>query len=504
MGVQPTIAIEYETTEGSATFTAYTSNALYPVSFKYGFGTNNPTMPHVAMSGSLQFYLDNLSSDLPWTEASSDGDAAGKGTGDLVRITIDYDSDNLDTFSFYGRIAEWNTVPGLFDERVTEVIAYDYIYDMAAHVIDGLSVRLNADASVLLTDITSDMPFAPFAESYSATGEHFTYAFYDLVDGGTKALSAASRVAASEWGHLYCEGGTLTYKTNNDWISSGASIGTLDNRFLDLEINKNRNLSYCPIFVSFNPAEIGSSDEVLTNNQATIEIPSGDSKTIRLRYYDPANADVYVTVLDSNIVTPVDATDYIYSQSSSTDASSDLTVTFTNKGSAGEYAITNGGGGLVTFTTLQVRGKPIYTYEKITFVSPSSDANSSSKSLDVNLRYMDSDIFAEDLMNFLHRTYATYPLDNVAKSISFMATADSDTMAMAMKGKVGTTFTLVEDVNVINESYRITGVGWDIYSPQLIIVNWDIYPDELYAVHMTDSDSNHLVDSDGAIFAYWR
>lgn len=500
MGVQPTISVEYSNT--SDAYGDYDAYVVYPISFKYGFMNDKPTMPHVATSGSMQFYLDNL--DLLFTEASSDGDLAGKGTGGLVRILIDYDSDNLDTFSFYGRIDQWNVVPGLFDERVVEAIAYDYIHDLSAYNVDGLTPKLNSRPDTLLPLLTANLPYAPEVESYSSNGVTFLYAFHDLVDGTTKGMSAASKITGSAWGHLYSEGNTLYFKNNDDWISSGASIGTLDNRFMELEISKNRDLVYCPIFVTFNPAKIGDSDEVLTNNQTEIDIAAGDSKTIRLRYYDPANADVYVTVLDSNIVTPVDATDYIYSQSSSTDASSDLTVTFTNKGSAGEYAITNGGGGLVTFTTLQVRGKPIYTYEKMTYVSPSSDANTSSKPLDVNLKYMDSDVFAEDLMNFLHRTYATYPPDSVAKSISFMATADSDMMTMAMKGKIGATFTLVEDVNLVNEDYRITSVGWDIYAPQVIIVNWGVYPNRYFALRMTDSDSVYLADSNGAVFAYWR
>jgi large exoprotein involved in heme utilization and adhesion len=201
-------------------------------------------------------------------------------------------------------------------------------------------------------------------------------------------------------------------------------------------------------------------------------------------------------------VTPVDATDYIYSGVPSTD----LSLTFTNYNSAGEYDITNNGSTDVTFTTLQVRGKPVYLYDKVTLVS--TDAGMTwAVPLDIRMKYQDDVDFANDVKNYLAGKYSTYPTNNVSRSISFIATADSDTMSLAMNGKLGKSVNIIEDVNVISDPYIITQVGWDIYAPELIQVTWDLWPADRWAnyfLHDSDDTASYMTDSDSNRFAFWR
>jgi len=506
-----TVNVRYESSEGSGVYTSdysYDSEVVYPLSVHWGFPSNKPNMPHIAGTGTANFFLDNLSSDLPWTEASSDGNIAGKGVGSRIRLFLGYGSDNQ---GFMGRITEWYPFPGLFDERLTEVTAYDYMYDLMQYTIDGVAVQTANYANNILPILTSDLPYPPYRTNYQ-TGYVFPLSFHDLYSGQTKAISGVSKLAGSEFAHVYCDdenlgwafSGTLNYVTNNEWINSGASIGTLDNRFTSLEINKTRELNYCPIYVTYNPATIGDSDEILALSENDLHIPAGDSKTVRLRYRDPANDDTFVSCLDTDIVTPALNTDYIFTFEGEDDADSDVAVTFTNKNSAGEYLFANNGNGDVTVNPIQVRGKPIYMYDKVTLVSPASDALPGSVPLEVNLPYMVDAEFATAVMNFLHRTYAIYQADNIAQSISFVATADSDILNLALNAEIGSSFTLIEDVNVINENYRITSIDWDIYAPDLAWVTWGIYPDERISLHMVDSSGQHMADSNGMRFAFWR
>ena len=496
---KPTIKIEYELTEGGGTYSdGFSSDVRQDgISFKYGFFNNKPTSPHVAGTGTMHFFFDNLSSDLPYTEPSSDGSVRGKGIGTRYRIAIDYDSDNLDTFYFSGRAVEWNVEPGLFGERVTEVVCEDYMGELARYTLNGLQVAQSALASTALATLTSDaVPYAPPAMSYSTNGETFTLVFHDIVDGVTKAIQAFSKIAESELGHVFCEGGTLYYMTNQDWLALGTSIGTLDNRFSAMEVSKNHELEYAPVFVNYYPATLGSTDIELVNYSPSYILLPSTSKTFRFNYRDPDNDSVTVTAID---VSPQ------YQTSASSDMpSSDFSTSFLNKGSSIEVVFNNTSEVYsVTITNITVTGQPVLSYDRTTVVS--SDGNPFSTPLEVVMKYQDDIDFVVDAKDYLVEKYSLYPSNNTVQSVSFIATADSDMMTLAMKGKVGKSVTIVEDVNVINEPYIITSVAWDVYAPELIQVTWGLWPEERWARYFAaDTDDTYMVDSDGNRFAYWR
>jgi hypothetical protein len=299
---KPTISVEYELVEGEGNYSGtFTSDvAQTGLSFRYGFYNNKPTFPHIAGSGTGRFYFDNSSSDLKYTEASSDGSLRGKGIGTKYRIIVNYDSDNLDPFIFEGRATEWNVSPGLFEDRLTEVVTQDYMNDLNRYLIKSLAVQQTVNAAAALDDVISSngMPYAPSAYSFSTNGETFTVVFHDIVLGESKGIKPFSRVAESELGHVYAEAGTLYYMTQNDWIAQGRSIGTLNNRWSTMEVTKNRDLDYSPVYVTYYPAETAATTDIVVANftESGYVLAANTSRTVRLNYRDPSNKSVSLTV----------------------------------------------------------------------------------------------------------------------------------------------------------------------------------------------------------------
>jgi hypothetical protein len=379
--------------------------------------------------------------------------------------------------------------------------------DLSVYVINGLVPMQSVNAATALTEVASAhpfpgdvMPYSPYLYSYSTNGEVFTLVFHDIIDGVSKGIQAFSRVAESELGHVFCEGGTLYYNTNNDWINLGTSIGMLDNRFSQMDVSKNRELEYAPVFVNYYPAVIGDTDVLLADYFADYTLPASSSKTFRLNYRDPSNEAISVTSLSVIVGTTTTA--------NSDMPGSDYAPSFSNKGSAVEVTLTNTSPTYPIYVnTITAEGTPIYIYDRSTVVS--SDGNPSAMPLELVMKYNDDIDFAEEVSNYLANKYSVYPSDNTVRSISFVATADSDTMTLAMKGKLGKSVTIIEDVNVINEPYRITSVAWDIYAPELIVVTWGVWPENRYATKsyfLSDSDdsTSYMTDSDSNRFAFWR
>lgn len=510
----PTLSLQYQNDPELDSWNVLSndSDLVYPIFFSYGITNNAPGGAHIASAGTMQIFWDNLGSTLPYTDTNSVY-AGGKPTGIGARYALRITNDTDTTYLFTGVVTEWNAVPGLFDERVTEVIVQDYMWELGRYPVNMLEVHKSSTAETLMSRIvnstplstTDMMPYPMSAVDYSTDGEAFTLAFHDLVDGSTKAISAMAKIAASEMGHIWTEGEdagqrAMYYLTHTDWINRGrGSIGTLDNRYLDLDIGKSHRLEYAPIFLNYTPAETAASAVVMAERQNDLTVKQGESDTLRLNYRDPNNKDVRVTALDTDVTAPASGTDYIFTGPTS----SDVSVTFSNYGSAGEYTLDNTAGTAdAVFTTLQVRGKPIYIYDDV--VLTSSDGSPSAETLRVNMPYLDNNDFAHDVMTFYKRLYSRYPDESVATSVSFEATADSDILSMAMQGKVGKSFRLIEDVTRTDNYYRITSVTWDIYAPEHIVVTWGILSSEYTALHMVDSDGDHMVDSDGNRFAFWR
>lgn len=485
---------------------------IYPVRISQGITDYKPSMPFVPPAGESVIYLDNSSSDFPWTDDNIEtARYSGGGIGSFYTFVVSTStasSDLADTDKiisiFTGRVSELNPIPGLFDERITEMVISDFFYDLAFYPVNGLSAQINQTSSDLLATIYNTMmPYQPAATSINANANVFPVAWFDVRNGQTRGITAISKAVMSDFGHLYMHPGNLTlqpleYVTRDGWIDQGKDLATFNNQWLDLEIGKSRDLEFAPIYVTYHPTSIADTDVVLFEFTNFPILKPGGTWTRICNYRDPNSKASFVTLADTDLTAPVSGTDYVPTGV----PSSDLSVSLTNLGSAGKYSITNNGTANASFTTLQIRGKPVYSYDAVTVAS--TDGTPAASVLNVNLPYVSDGDDAEAVLNFLSIAYGHYPTASVVKSITWKATADSDAFEIARTARFGDIVHIIEDVNFIDHDYRITGWEWNLHGCNDIDVTFFVHPNDYMVLHMTDSDASIMTDSNGARFAFWR
>lgn len=515
MDISFQLRYQYDTVTFFSSVATFTTDMIYPISITKGLKDYKPYAPFVANTGEMTFYIDNTSSDFRWSDASTNGLYSETGIGAYYMLTVhtaavgssDYLSSDYMQTLFQGRVAEWNAEPGLFEGRYVEVVTKDYIQDLAQFPADGLSVRFDLTPPELLALIDATIPYnTDLLPEYSTNDAAYPVAWFDIQNGITRTLTAVSKTVGSAFGHYYIEPEEnngfeqIRYISRDNWIDNGVDLATFDNQWLAIDISKGREYQFSPINVTYHPTSMADTDIVLFE---FLELPTiRPGKTWRRfgNYRDPANKAKFVTLADTDLTTPVSGTDYVVTGV----ASSDLSVSLTNFGSAGKYIITNNGTENAVFTTLQIRGKPIYSYDAATITSASSDGNPATNVLNLDLPYISDGDFAESVFNFLDISYNRYPEKSIIKSITFQASADSDAFEIARTAKISDIVHIIEDVNGIDDDYRIIGWDWDIYGCNDIQVTFYVHPNEYMTLHMVDSDGDHMVDSDGDRFAFWR
>lgn len=503
------------------------TDLTYPLYFKYGIEPS-PGMPNIASPGTLVMYLDNYElTTYPWhdtntgsVEFASDGIGATWGVG--MEFTTDIASSSDQTFMI-GRITEWNEVPGVVEDRVVEVVLMDYMYELQEHLVDRLSPLSGYTLQNLLKAITytgADTEAMPFKPPFGTLRwmnpieYEFTLdlAYSDVVSGSNRVIQPLAKLVGSTLGYFYVQpgnsvpAGVFYYQTLDEWIDfARTDHHTFDNQWLDIQMSKTRDHQFTRVDVTYYPADVSTSNEVLFSHNSVYRVKPSATQYLRVNYRDPDSKDVSITVLDTDIVTPVSGTDYLVSYTSgSTDnaASSDLTVNLTNYGSAAQLEFVNGGTSNLYLSLLQVRGKPIRLYDKVTITK--GDGQTSANTLKVDLKYMDDADFAENALNYYDRIYNRYPDEPFVSSITFQAGQDSDTFEMAHSARIGDSIRIKEDVNSLDSYYRIMNVEWLFNACYDIQVTFGLWPTEYTSLHMVSDSDEHYTDSNGARFAFWR
>jgi len=511
----------YISSDGAYTLSSMSDRLLFPLSFRQGLTHYDLRYPFIANVGEAELLIDNSDSDFTWSAMTGENTDKGVGANLAVLLSTNVDIGDTDSFSsdgattvvFQGKVSEWEPAPGYVDDRVTRALIKDGMHRYTTFSVDGLAVQTNKNAQDLFGELYTQFKISLtslWTATSSTNGEVFPLSFFDVYNGQTKLYTAAGKIARSELGHFYVENADVyaaltnigtyfyLYKPHDDWIDQGSDILTLNNQWLDIDFTgQDEDDFYYPTNVTYNPTTFADTDVVLFQYYAFPTIKPGKTWKSIANYVDPDNKALFVTVIDSDLLTPVSGTDYVVTGV----ASSDLTVSLTNLGSAGKYVITNNGTATATFTTLQIRGKPIFQYNNVTLTNATTDAYPYENTFNYDLPYIADDAVAQSVLDYLGIVNQEH---NLVRSVTFQAGADSDTFDIARNARMGDFVHITEDVNSIDEDFRIIGWEWDINSCEDILVTWFVFPDNLMALYMTDSDGAIMTDSDGNRFAFWR
>lgn len=488
------------------------TDLLFPLSWRMGMTQYDPQSPFVASAGEMTMFIDNSSSDFTWSPNGGLFTDHGFNANLVVLMSIDTDFTDSDTTTaiFQGKVVEWYPEPGLFESRVTRAVLRDGMYTLSSLTASGLGVEVNQNAGDAMSQVINNRIGVDFYSStdISINTTSFPVSFYDVANNQTRLLTAAGKVAKSDFGHLYFERigpvttrglFQFTYCTRDEWIDKGTDLVTFSNQWLALDFaGQTDRLTYFPTNVTYNPTTYADTNVVIFEYNTFPTIKPGETWESIANYRDPDNKSSFVGVIDSDIVTPVSGTDYVVTGV----ASSDLSVTLTNLGSAGKYTIINNGGANATFTTLQIRGKPVLQYDNVTLTNASTDAATYEHTFNYDMPYCQDDAYAQSVLDF----NATANLQNLdlIRSITFQAGVDSDTFEIARTARIGDFVHIIEDVNSIDEDYRIIGWDWLINSCEDIEVTFYVHPDRYFANRFYDSDGAFFTDSNGDYFAAWR
>lgn len=180
------------------------------------------------------------------------------------------------------------------------------------------------------------------------------------------AAQALMEIASAEGGQIYIGAdGKVIFEDRHHRAKPphNSPLATINNTMETLHYRMDPELIRNRIDIQIYPRKLGSTDVVISELQEAQKISKGQQIKLFLQYRDPTTLRPAEAI---NVTTPVSGTDYLaYENKNGTgdDLISQLTVTFTNHGRSGEWAITNNSNKKVWLTKAQVRGQPLTWFD---------------------------------------------------------------------------------------------------------------------------------------------
>lgn len=163
------------------------------------------------------------------------------------------------------------------------------------------------------------------------------------------------------------------------------------------------------IRVFYTPREIGETDTVLFEAQGLpLIVAPQTSATVGVQFKDPNNKSDYVVALSTR--RPVKDVDIVATLESGGDVSGSILSGTSLNSTGGELRFYNGFSESVNITKIQVRGTPIYQYDRqyARAVDALSIYNHNPTQLpDLQINYIFDENFAQSVADFLLRRYST-------------------------------------------------------------------------------------------------
>ena len=397
---------------------------------------------------------------------------------------------NLATFDdmyemFNGNLAAAEPKMGLYGERTTACEWRDWFDVAARNVIGTLPAQLNKRVDEILPEILSKSSKQP-PRVYTHTGKTVFPQSMDAEFGQkTKIMTALSKLALSEVGHIYMRGGTLAeryalwqedrqYRFNNQ-----TSIITLDNTMDDLPVRYSNDEVWNSVRVSVYPRRIDTTPTtVVAAIEKEIYLLPGETKTITLEYRDPSNESSKITAIE--VQAPVAGTDYHFGRAEVETGTGGMTdslgLTYEAGASVVKVTLTNNAtvGGWVS--GLQFKAKGVYLFQPVTVdkISQSSANATGDMQKTIDLPYETRERFAEALAAYVLALQDDW--QEKVSGVSFLANRDASHMIAALSGQPGKCFTLTETVTGVSKLFVITGCELKGEPGDIIRCSWACAP----------------------------
>jgi len=455
-----------------------TADVGYDITVRYGTWGGGP-LDRIAQTGHARFWMNNSENNsaglIGYYSPGHANCRSGFTRGIRARIHVWYLGVQYTVFT--GKIFEIRPLPGSKRERRTEITVLDWMDELASFTA-RLAAQSDKRADELLTTLVNAMPAnaQPVATSFDTGIDTFALSFDDLGDGAN-GLAIAAGVILSELGWLYVSGeGTLVFE-NRQSVQSATNVGDFDETMIQLAVPGSLARVYNHVRATIYPRETGSSTVVLWSRSPDVVpvVPAGTTRTFYGSYRDPN--DEASPVGGTSMVTPVSSTDYVantQADGGGSDITGDQTVTATYYGSSFALAIANANVADAYFTTLQVRGKPIFNLAPITVESESAQ-DYGRRTLEIDMPYQDDENVAVAVANYVRAQHEA--LEGQVEEIMFEARRSHAHMMTALLAEPGDTITVTESVTGISSApARIGGKELAMFGNKALFCRFSTTP----------------------------
>jgi hypothetical protein len=442
--------------------------------------TGNGPFDRVAAPGSFEFQMKNGQNNSAGLVGYYSPDHANKRSGwalgAKVRITLDDGGGNTLVWTYY--IKSIMPMPGPLSERRVEVIAKDYIEEFSKRKTSGLTVQTNKLGNELVTIVVDSMPIAPDAESFFTGSSNFRYAFHSERDEETSFLTVLQKISQSELSYIYVRpsdsgGSTLVYLPHTIRQNNYTSLATLSDTMTDLEIEHSVDSIFNKARVTVFPVEIDTELSEVASIGEEISIEPMSSITLFLPYKDP---DSEQRISAINVVTPVHATDWLFSTISGSQIG-DLGANFTIDDTATANSVILTLGNTSSFKgylfPLRVRGFAVRIFDKVEMVASDSTSIDTygERTLSINLPYQNNIAFGEAVADEILRRWKD-PLSQIS-GVTFV-TSSSALMTHAMTLTISDRITIEETVSGVSDDFFINGFEYELITQDKLRVRWTL------------------------------
>lgn len=368
----PTIAIEVELSGVGGGWTNLAADTASGLWITHGIRGSTPS-DRVASTGTCVFALRNgtFSSGgvLGYYSPHHASVRAGWAVGIGCRVRITDPATSTVYTRFIGRIDRIDPVPGRYRERVVHVQAVDWMDEAARwSLTPDIGEQVNRTWDSVLTAILAEMPSQPTATDFDEGAESWPYALDTSPNAKQKALSEFQKLANSEAGLIYqTADGTLRAEGRHARMTSASSVWTLaETDVQDLELPSSRDDIINTVRVTVHPRTVDSAPSTVVYQQANvIPIAAGATQFLMGNYSDPMSGDAIGATEIQPLIAGEDYAANLNGDGTSTDVTSDFTITVTAGPSGARFEVLNGHAAAAYLTLLRLRGKGIYDHQPL-------------------------------------------------------------------------------------------------------------------------------------------
>lgn len=460
---------------------------------------DNRELTRVADVGRMSFTLNN---DAGLYAPNLGTALSGWGKGTQIKLVIRYrDRDHI---KFFGTVDSLRITGGALGVRRVYVTVKDWMDFAAKYPLVNPGYQTNKRADEALTTIIAGMPIQPQDTTFGTGVETFPTVF-DAVTTKTRAQSEFNKLALSEMGYIYirkdfASGENVTFeprsqrkgtdspttysvpsandgfllKEDGDYLLTEAGDKIIIERAEDLTLDIDNNMQDVGVEYGANiinrvsnlayPRRIDTSDAVLFSIGFPLTIGAGETIPFRAGYFT-SDSGVIVNAKDGTMITPVSGTDYVMntaSDGSGTNTTSSLVITADYGTEGVTYTLTNNYSQTCYITTLQARGRGVYSYAALESTQEDQDSIDAYGYHSETLHQMyqqSTQLGKSEAAKIL--SYNRLPR-TVLNSVSLNANKSADFMYGFLVYDGGDLVPVVEDISGIDSKYYIQQVSFSI------------------------------------------